>query len=743
MPESEDQIQDAEVLISDADAELERLRKEGEELTRLLEAKREAYRDLQAKKRVLAEKVAAEKRRAEEEEREKERQEALSRPTEIRACDFDMFYVNVKILPDIREDILNLLRGIYGRQYDAYSNVNRIPAEHWKTFREQVVNLKNVKLTHLIGIEAKIKKFETSPDFLIELDGKQFKVTSHPKAPTNLIRDIPGAEYFRDKLYYTVPYTEGWRLYQKLEAYQGDRGVIWKPDALALVEAEVKRRTEMDTIALQQDVDLVVPFRNGHHPRPFQKVGIKFIALSKGRALVADQMGLGKTWEAIGYAILHNLRTVVICPAHLKANWSREIISLTGEVPTVLWGREPDEFAVQTLLMKKPRFVIINYDILAAKTKVPAQEKVDEKGIKHVIPEKDRFLWADLLNMSQPDLIIVDEAHYTKNTDSNRSKAVRMLAPQHRLALTGTPVLNRPGEYWAILNWLRPELFPSEDKFIYQYTFNGKTARNVEELREVLKPIMIRRLKKDVVAELPPINRITNLHELSPSARDLYKLVLAGVYKSIDAAGNEIQKNVTSILAEIGKLKEVCAHDKVDAVADLATELYDTEQDAADAKLGNKKVLIFSQYKDVVRKIAIRLGREAIYWTGDTPFEERTRLENEFQTNPDVHFLVVSLMTGQTGLNLTAAGHVIFADLYWTPAAHAQAEERAYGRLSNMHGCDSYYLVATGTIEDWIQELLDAKLQTINAVVEGIDAERDPAIGMEIIRRLKEMRNSL
>jgi len=743
VPESEDHITDAEVLISDADAELERLRKEGEELARQLEEKRAAYRKIQADKQALANKLAAEKEAKEAEEREKARLEALARPTEIRACDFDMFYVNVKVLPDIREDVLNLLRGIYGRQYDAYANVNRIPAQYWKAFREQVVNLKNVKLTHLIGVEAKIKKFETAPDFLIELDGKQFKVSAHPMAPTNLIRDIPGADYFREKLYYTIPYTEGWRLYQKLDGYQGERGVIWKPDALELVEAEIKRRTEMDTIALQQDVDLVVPFRNGHHPRPFQKVGIKFIALSKGRALVADQMGLGKTWEAIGYAELHNLRTVVICPAHLKANWSREIIQLTGQVPTVLWGREPDEFAVATLLMKKPRYVIINYDILAAKTKVPEQETVDEKGIKHVTPEKDRYLWADLLNMSSPDMIVVDEAHYTKNTDSNRSKAVRMLAPQHRLALTGTPVLNRPGEYWAILNWLRPELFPSEDKFIYQYTYNGKTARNTEELREVLKPIMIRRLKKDVVAELPPINRITNLHELSPSAREQYKKVLAGVYEKIDAAGNKVQMNITSILAEIGKLKEVCAHDKVDAVVDLATELYDTEQDASDAKLGNKKVLIFSQYKDVVRKIAIRLGREAIYWTGDTPFEERTRLENEFQSNPDVHFLVVSLMTGQTGLNLTAAGHVIFADLYWTPAAHAQAEERAYGRLSNMHGCDSYYLVAQGTIEDWIQELLYAKLQTINAVVEGIDAERDPSIGLEIIKKLKDLRGTL
>jgi len=333
--------------------------------------------------------------------------------------------------------------------------------------------------------------------------------------------------------------------------------------------------------------------------------------------------------------------------------------------------------------------------------------------------------------------VVADEAHYIKNTDANRSKALRQLKSKHRLPMTGTPILNRPGEYWAILNWVRPELFPSEDKFLSQYTNNGRTARNIEELRELLKTIMIRRLKKDVVSELPPLNRITNLHELSDHGKAQYQKVLAGVYKAIDDAGNQVERNITSILVELGKLKEVCAHDKIDAVADLAIDLWDTEQDSTDDKLGNKKVLIFSQYKDVVRKIAAKLGQEAIYWTGDTSFEERTRLEHEFQNNPNVHFLVISLMTGQTGLNLTAAGHIIFADLYWTPAAHAQAEERAYGRLSNLHGAESYYIVAVGTIEEWIQELLQGKLNVINQVVEGIDAERDPSIGVEIINRLR------
>lgn len=716
------------------EAELEEIRQQEAELNR-------RKIELHDRKRAEMKRAHEERLRLDEEERQRKLREEQERATEIRACDFNGFFVNVKVLPEIRTDVLDALRNTFGRQFDAYSAVNRIPVEHWKSLKEKLLALPRVKVTHLLGVEEKIRKYETAPEFSIELREKHFLVTPHQKAPQSPIRDIPGADFYREKNYWTIPLTEGWRLFEAMEPYAKDeqgRGVVWAKDALALVESEIERRTKLDAVALKQDSDIDVKFQPGFVLRPFQRVGVEFIDLAKGRALLADQMGLGKTWQALGYAVLRDLRTVVVCPAHLKANWAREIYQLTGQHPTILQGREPDQFAVTTMLLNKPKFTIINYDIISTKVMTQRTETTDEKGDVHVVLPQERWLWADLINMSKPDYIIADEAHYIKNTDSNRSKAVRLLQSQHRLPMTGTPILNRPGEYWAVLNWVRPDLFPSEDKFLYQYTNGGKTPKNVAELREILKSIMLRRLKKDVVSELPPINRITQLHELDPNAQAQYKLVLAGVYKAIDSYGNEVERNVTSILAEIGKLKEVCAHATVDRTVELAAELYDTEQDATDAKGGNKKVLIFSQYKDVVRKIAFGLGREAISWTGDTAFEERTRLEGEFQNNPDVHFLVVSLMTGQTGLNLTAAGHVIFNDLYWTPAAHQQAEERAYGRLSNMHGADSYYVVCVNTIMEWIQELLAGKLDIINQTVEGIDAERNPSIGMEIIRRLKE-----
>lgn len=720
--------------------EAQKLREEAAQVEAELEQLRIAQREASERMRELHDKQRAALKQAAEVEERKRQEELATRKFEIRAVDFDGFRVTVRVLPEIRDDILAVLRGTKSREYDHYTQTNRLSIEHWPEFVRAASLLSNVSITHSLGIQARIKHYFEQPEWTIELRERNLKVTPHPRAITSVVHDLPGAVFNASKgRYYDIPLSEGWRLAEVLSNYtrQGEkRKIVWDDKALKLVEEEAARRARLDTVATQSDSTLDVQFQNGHTLRPFQKVGIEFVDLAGGRALVADQMGLGKTWQGVGYAVLRGLRTVIICPAHLKANWTSEIIKLTGKVPTVLSGREPDDFAVKTLLMEKPQFTVINYDILAAKTVIPSTETVDENGVVHRSAVSHRFMWAELLNLSRPDLVIIDEAHYIKNTSSNRSVATRQLDVPHRLALTGTPVLNRPGEYWAVLNWLRPEIFPSEDKFLSQYTSDGKYARNTEQLRNLLKPIMIRRLKKDVVAELPPINRITQFHELTPEAQARYKQVLAGVYMAIDRAGNHIERNVTSILAEIGKLKEVCAHDKVPVVVEHALNLNDSAEEGE----VNNKILIFSQYKDVVRKIAHGLGREAIYWTGDTAFEERTRLEHKFQNDPSIRFLVVSLMTGQTGLNLTAAGHIIFADLWWTPAAHQQAEERAYGRLSNLHGAESYYFITKATIEEWIQEMLQSKLGVIEAVVEGIDAERDPSIGMEIISRLNALR---
>jgi len=153
----------------------------------------------------------------------------------------------------------------------------------------------------------------------------------------------------------------------------------------------------------------------------------------------------------------------------------------------------------------------------------------DEEGHDHV-KHTVRYLWAELVNLYQPDLVIIDEGHYIKTVDANRSLAVRSINCPEVVFLTGTPVLNRPGELWPMLTMIAPQTFPDYKTFLNQYTYNGKSARNVEELRTLLRPLMIRRLKKDVIKDLPPINRIREYTELGDKAKKLYQKVAGGAY---------------------------------------------------------------------------------------------------------------------------------------------------------------------------------------------------------------------
>jgi SNF2 family DNA or RNA helicase len=258
---------------------------------------------------------------------------------------------------------------------------------------------------------------------------------------------------------------------------------------------------------------------------------------------------------------------------------------------------------------------------------------------------------------------------------------------------------------------------------------------------------MIRRLKKDVVKDLPPINRMNKYHELSPKAQRIYERIEQGVYEMVaeyDAKGQSREMSVTNILVQIGRMKQVCAIDKVEDTADLATELYDQTDESED-----RKVLIFSQYKAVAYAIYQRLadqGALCFVRRGEDSFitadnNERDALVQQFQNDPSIKYLIVTEKTAKEGHNITAAGHVIFNDLFWTPAAHEQGEGRAYGRLSDLHTISSYYMITDMDgegIEEWIMELLASKMAMINEVVEGVEGSRDSSIAMELIQKMKE-----
>jgi SNF2 family DNA or RNA helicase len=286
-----------------------------------------------------------------------------------------------------------------------------------------------------------------------------------------------------------------------------------------------------------------------------------------------------------------------------------------------------------------------------------------------------------------------------------------------------------------------PFKFDSQERFVNQYVGLGGSAKEVEKLHESLRPMFLRRKKSDVQKDLPPINRVIRFHTLSPRAEALYAKVLEGIYVALEhydpqgIGGDE--RNVMSILSQIGRLKQICAADKVDYTADLAQDISDET---------GKRILIFSQYKGTALSIAQRLGGEAVCTVERRPdsfdslnAEKRDELFESVRGDPRVKYIVTTT-AAQEGHNLEFCSVTLFNDPFWTPEAHRQCEGRSYGRLSDPHPIDSYYIVADVDIERWIMELLDKKLGIIEEAVDGVENSREVfgSVAKELIRLMKD-----
>jgi SNF2 family DNA or RNA helicase len=603
--------------------------------------------------------------------------------------------------------------------------------------------MKNVTILYAPEVEAAINWHLTAPKWSIDLTSKHITLKPGPRHNTYDVQNVPGIVWHREQGHFTLPLPEAWRVFEALKEVEG---VVYSEDAKAFIMKQVEARAAIDSIGKAKDWQYDVDLKNGITLRPVQRVGCAFLEATGGRALLAYQMGMGKTVISMAYVHKNKYKTLIVCPASLKNNWARQILKITGERAVVLMGSVPEKHDLVTLLTSDHKYYIINYDILGKRSEFKKEWK-DQEGYKHE-ENVEKFMWVDVLNMAKFDVVISDESHYIKNTDSNRSQAVRKLSMPRVIHMTGTPVLNRPGELWPMLTMIDPESFPSEEGFIRNYTYDGKTARNVEELKNSLKSIMIRRKQSDVMDDLPELNRMEDYHELSTKARKLYSKILDGVYEEIaaySAAGmGEKERKVTSILAQIMRLKQVCAIDKVDSTAELAIQLHESAENER-----HNKVLIFSQFKATAYAIAQRLGHEALCFVSRGPSEfktadmnERDRLVQQFQTDPKIKYLVVTEKTAKEGHDITEAGFVIFNDLFWTPAAHDQGEGRAYMRMIDPHGISAYYRIVDMNgegIEEWIWELLDKKTGIINSTVEGVeDARGDVSVAMALIEKMKE-----
>ncbi|MGW8886090.1 DEAD/DEAH box helicase [Streptomyces sp. NPDC055749] len=441
--------------------------------------------------------------------------------------------------------------------------------------------------------------------------------------------------------------------------------------------------------------------------RDYQLRGLAWLdrmtALGLGGCL-ADDMGLGKTITVIALHLhrAHPAPTLVICPASLLGNWHREINRFAPGVPVRRFHGTD-----RTLADPDGGFVLTTYGTMRSSA---AQLAAHTWG-----------------------LVVADEAQHVKNPHSSTAKALRTIPAPARVALTGTPVENNLSELWALLDWTTPGLlgplkaFRARHARIVENTGTAAGLGNeeaVERLSRLVRPFLLRRKKSDpgIAPELPPKTETDHAVFLTREQVTLYEAAVRETMAHIEASEGIARRGL--IMKLLSSLKQICNHPAQYLKEEptrltgrsgklaLLDELLDTilSEDGS--------VLIFTQYVTMARLLSAHLASRAIpsqLLHGGTPVPERERMVDRFQS-AEVPVFLLSLKAAGTGLNLTRAAHVIHYDRWWNPAVEEQATDRAY-RIGQTQPVQVHRLIAEGTVEDRIGELLESKRALADAVL--------------------------
>lgn len=494
-------------------------------------------------------------------------------------------------------------------------------------------------------------------------------------------------------------------------------------EAKALIEAHKAKQAESRELSRANNADVEIPVPAGLNYLPYQKAAIAY-AMQRPSTLFADEMGLGKSVETIGVINADPTvrRVLIVCPASLKINWLREFTRWSVRsysIGIANGGKFPTDDVV-----------ICNYDILT-------------KNLKAI-------------QAVQWDVLIADECHYAKNKKAQRSKALYAIQAKRRLFLTGTPIVNRPVELFPIVNALDPKTFGNFMAYAKRYCDAEQTrfgwdfsgASNLEELQDKLRTtIMVRRLKKDVLTELPakrrqviefPANGCATVIRSEMDAASRHEDILAELRARValaDAADDEegykeaveeLRHGTRTAFTEMSQLRHETAVAKIPYVIEHVKESVES----------TGKVIVFAHHIDVLNALTEAFGAEAVCLQGNTPQKERQEAVDRFQTDDSVKVFVGSITAAGVGITLTAASHVVFAELDWVPGNVTQAEDRAH-RIGQVNSVLVQHLVLEGS--------LDATMaRTIVNKQEAIDGALNDQYSVEDLENeaLREIRNA-
>lgn len=492
-----------------------------------------------------------------------------------------------------------------------------------------------------------------------------------------------------------------------------------------------------------QDHKAIIPYIKNKLPKsilekllnfPYQIEGVAFIESRNGRALNADQMRLGKTVQSLAWLSIHpEINTVIIiCPTTVKLKWKEEVQTWLSKRAKVLYGKSSN------IKLLRGVIYIINYDIVVN--------------------------WIELLKELNPDCIIIDESHkiktkgkikkgktgkITKFKGVQKTGAIIHLSKgiKHIIALSGTPILNRPIEIFNICSIIDSTIFPSRFAFGihycdgknngYGWNFNG--ASNTDELYKVLtSTIMIRRLKKDVIKQLPPVTRtfipfeIENRVEYTKAETNLIQWL-----KSIGETKKALKASRAEGLVLMSVLKKLALEGKINQVIEWVEDFLEIEE----------KLVVFTSHTFTIDKLLERFKDISVRIDGSTSMKNRKLAEEQFQTNKDIKLFIGNIKAASEGITLSVADNVAIAEppSDWSPGTLSQAESRIEKIGLEIGNLNTHYLWAQNTIEDVMYSVVSKKDKIIGASLDGISEDADNSY-MKLIkyfRNIAEKRKEL
>ena len=600
----------------------------------------------------------------------------------------------IRILLQLEENELIKAKDIFLKSILKYYKKNHNITD------SQTLYAKRILKSYDINIKPKEKKIEPGGFRFATIDqihddGKYIRIDfDHPnkeslKELKNRIRKIRGYKHKRIEGIWRVPVDAD--SITKLEGleFKFDKSVITEKNRIFI-------NKNMESIEIKNDFII---------PRRYQKKGVLFIEKAGGQVLLADDMGLGKTMQSILWKSLHPKErpVVVLCPSGLKIKWQREILTMIPNADIeVLYGQTP-------ITITSKDYIILNYRIF-------------------------KYHLKELLRI-KPKVFIIDECHMLNNKKSeiySKAKELSNIIP-YKIGLTGTPIVNDITELWNILQIIKPNIWPDFWNFIYEYCkveyktikfktknknardYNFRNVKNTEKLHEILlNTVMLRRLKTQVLKELPP------------KSRSIIPLRLKN-YTEYKKLVNDFDFNTDkrTLRNKVEALKQLIIAEKMPFILDWIDNFLKSDE----------KLIVFTTHHWTIDTIYDKYKKIGLRMDGRDSHTRKQDLVDQFDKDDKKKIMICNLKSGSLGHDMVASSNILMTEFGWTSHIHEQAEDRA-NRIGQIHAVMVWYIVALHTIEERIMKTIDRKKITSDSIIDGTKTSEDELL-TEILNELK------